>query len=150
MRSNASSSSTLGRSSNLRRSENLPPAQSPSPPSIPHEPPPVDLSDCAPAERGRGGSRRVKRWLAEQQRVNVTLDASSSEQIAKAAGTPCNPYLAYPYLAHYASAGQNDDDDKASLHSYVIVEEEAEGAERPASEQEYAAEVDRITVSELD
>lgn len=113
----------------------------------------MDLSDCAPAERGRGGSRRVKRWLAEQQRVNennITLDASSSEQIAKAAGTPCNPYLAYPYLAHYASAGQNDDDDKASLHSYVIVEEEAEGAERPASEQEDAAEVDRITVSELD
>lgn len=82
----------------------------------------------------------------------IALDASSSEQIAKAAGTPCNPYLAYPNLAHYASARGNDDDDQASLHSYVIVEEEEEGAEGIAAgrRDHDAAELDRITVSDPD
>ena len=95
--------------------------------SIPHEPPPVDLSDFAPPDHGRG-SRRVKRWLAEQQLLNadsIFLDASSSEQIAKAAGTPCNPYLAYPNLAYIASSKGNDDDDKACFvrvsHSLTIL-----------------------------
>lgn len=101
------------------------------PPHIPHEAPPISLTDAEQAEQEKRGSRRVKRWLAEQRRLygysNVSYVGPAEaererERVAQAFGTPCNPYLAYPYLQYPSRKG--DDDDGASLRSYVIIEEE--------------------------
>ena len=84
---------------------------------------PVELGQTSIAEHPRGKVRRVESWLKEQQRLNSAIDDSARDRTARAAGTPCNPYLAYPGLSR-CTVWQDEDDDDDLLGSFVIVEEE--------------------------
>ncbi|KAL5519270.1 hypothetical protein ACEPAH_953 [Sanghuangporus vaninii] len=86
-----------------------------------HSSEPVELGQASNAEQPRG-KVRVESWLKEQQRINNSIDDSTRERIAKAAGTPCNPYLAYPGLSKCTVWQDEEDDD--ILGSFVIVEED--------------------------
>ena len=96
-----------------------------SPHCISLETPSVDLMDNTHVEHAHRKSRRVKRWLAEQQRMSDSslegTDTDRAGRVINATGTPCNPYLAYPNMGHRAVVNDIDD---GSLHSYVIVEED--------------------------
>ncbi|OCB87902.1 hypothetical protein A7U60_g5039 [Sanghuangporus baumii] len=86
-----------------------------------HSSGPVELGQASNTEQPRG-KVRVESWLKEQQRINNSIDDSARDRIAKAAGTPCNPYLAYPGLSKCTVWQDEGDDD--ILGSFVIVEED--------------------------
>ncbi|KAL5533937.1 hypothetical protein ACEPAG_397 [Sanghuangporus baumii] len=89
-----------------------------------HSSGPVELGQASNAEQPRG-KVRVESWLKEQQRINNSIDDSVRDRIAKAAGTPCNPYLAYPGLSKCTVwQDKEDEDEEDILGSFVIVEEE--------------------------
>ncbi|KAL5494951.1 hypothetical protein ACEPAI_413 [Sanghuangporus weigelae] len=87
-----------------------------------HSSGPVELGQASNAEQPRG-KVRVESWLKEQQRINNSIDDSARDRIAKAAGTPCNPYLAYPGLSK-GTVWQDEEEEEDILGSFVIVEEE--------------------------
>lgn len=86
--------------------------------------PPFEFSGASLSDQTSKKTRRIERWLEEQEKHIFPLDAAARERIQKAAGTPSNPYLAYPNLSNHAVIKENHKDDVASLRSFVIVEED--------------------------
>ncbi|KAH8119885.1 hypothetical protein DFH11DRAFT_1557117 [Phellopilus nigrolimitatus] len=92
-----------------------------SPPHIPQLAPPVELVGATEADQARRMSRRVQHWLADQQRLNTSMNTPPRERVTKASGTPSNAYLAYPNLPNNPARKENDGDDESILRSFVVV-----------------------------
>lgn len=98
-------------------------------------------NDASGQDTSRRSSRRVERWLDEQQSFPPTRHSRSGSEDsgfwqpptpkADSSGAPTHPYLACPNLAHCPPLfRERKDDDDVSLNSFVIVEE----AETPTND----------------
>lgn len=84
--------------------------------------------------QSRRASKRIEQWLQQTRKTQTTFadDLEEAERKAKAAGTPVNPYLAYPNFARVS--GVVDEVTQRSRSSEVAIVESENLSVRPREE----------------
>ena len=97
--------------------------------SVPQLEAPIELVISSPSPthtQSRRASKRIEQWLQGTLKTQGTFadDLEEAERKAKAAGTPVNPYLAYPSFARVSGVVDDEVSQRSRSSDFVIVDAE--------------------------